>query len=367
MILLGFADDVLDLPWRYKLLLPTVASLPLLANYHAHQGLTTIIVPYPLRSLLAAGDGSGLTWIGSLLDAVVPGLVIDPSWSGRIVDLGILYLVYMGMLAVFATNAINIYAGVNGLEAGQALVISVAILTANIYELASGAESGSEHAYHHIFSANLALPFIAVCSGLLWHNVYPARVFVGDTFCYFAGMLFACQGILGHFSKTLLLFLIPQVLNFLYSMPQLFKIYPCPRHRLPHFDAETNTMRPSTFVVESKASAATATPAVDGSSATQISGPAGSLRKRTSGGATKQAEATPPAPAAAAAAPIAGVIRDNMTLINLVLRVCGPMHERTLTNTLLAIQAVTCFAGLAARYYLAVLFDPRAAASTSGK
>lgn len=28
-------------------------------------------------------------------------------------------MLYMGMLAVFCTNAINIYAGINGLEAGQ--------------------------------------------------------------------------------------------------------------------------------------------------------------------------------------------------------------------------------------------------------
>jgi len=43
-------------------------------------------------------------------------------------------------------------------------------------------------------------------------NRYPSRVFVGDTFCYFAGMTFAVVGILGHFSKTMLLFFIPQVL-----------------------------------------------------------------------------------------------------------------------------------------------------------
>ena len=62
---------------------------------------------------------------------------------------------------------------------------------------------------------------------------YPSKVFVGDTFCYFAGMTFAVSGILGHFSKTLLLFFIPQVLNFIYSTPQLFGLMPCPRHRLP--------------------------------------------------------------------------------------------------------------------------------------
>ena len=40
---------------------------------------------------------------------------------------------------------------------------------------------------------------------------YPSRVFVGDTFTYFAGMTIAVAGILGHFSETLLLFLMPQV------------------------------------------------------------------------------------------------------------------------------------------------------------
>ncbi len=59
------------------------------------------------------------------------------------------------------------------------------------------------------------------------------QVFVGDTFTYFAGMTFAVAGILGHFSETLLCFFIPQIVNFVYSIPQLFKIVPCPRHRLP--------------------------------------------------------------------------------------------------------------------------------------
>lgn len=49
MILLGFADDVLDLRWRHKLLLPTIASLPLLMVYYVNFGSTVIIVPKPLR------------------------------------------------------------------------------------------------------------------------------------------------------------------------------------------------------------------------------------------------------------------------------------------------------------------------------
>jgi UDP-N-acetylglucosamine--dolichyl-phosphate N-acetylglucosaminephosphotransferase len=64
---------------------------------------------------------------------------------------------------------------------------------------------------------------------------FPSRVFVGDTYTYFAGMIFAVVGILGHFSKTVLLFFIPQIFNSAYSAPQIFGLIPCPRHRLPRY------------------------------------------------------------------------------------------------------------------------------------
>lgn len=86
-ILLGFIDDVIDLKWRDKLIVPTIASFPLLVAY---TGLTSVVVPLPLRELVG---------------------------SSRI-NLGVLYYLYMGMLAVFCTNSINIYAGINGLEVG---------------------------------------------------------------------------------------------------------------------------------------------------------------------------------------------------------------------------------------------------------
>uniref|UniRef100_A0A8C2R5N8 UDP-N-acetylglucosamine--dolichyl-phosphate N-acetylglucosaminephosphotransferase n=1 Tax=Capra hircus TaxID=9925 RepID=A0A8C2R5N8_CAPHI len=195
MIFLGFADDVLNLRWRHKLLLPTAASLPLLMVYFTNFGNTTIVVPKPLRPIL-----------------------------GLHLDLGILYYVYMGLLAVFCTNAINILAGINGLEAGQSLVISASIIVFNLVEL------DGDYRDDHIFSLYFMIPFFFTTLGLLYHNWYPSRVFVGDTFCYFAGMTFAVVGILGHFSKTMLLFFMPQVFNFLYSLPQLLHIIPCPRH-----------------------------------------------------------------------------------------------------------------------------------------
>lgn len=49
--------------------------------------------------------------------------------------LGFVYYVFMGMLAVFCTNAINILAGINGLEAGQSLIIAVSVAIFNFIEL----------------------------------------------------------------------------------------------------------------------------------------------------------------------------------------------------------------------------------------
>lgn len=38
-----------------------------------------------------------------------------------------MYKLYMGLLAVFCTNSINIHAGLNGLEVGQTVVIASAV------------------------------------------------------------------------------------------------------------------------------------------------------------------------------------------------------------------------------------------------
>lgn len=261
MIFLGFVDDVVDLPWRYKLILPTVATLPLLVAY---QGGTSVAVPLPLR-----------------------------AWLPGVVDLGVLYYLYMGLLAVFCTNAINIYAGINGLEAGQSLVIAFAVLTHNVVELSGPA------APQHLFSILFVLPFAGVTAALLRHNWFPSDVFVGDCFTYFAGMTFSVAGILGHFSKTLMLFFVPQIVNFLYSLPQLLRIVPCPRHRLPRLNKE------------------------------------GRLQ----------------------------AVPSHLNLVNLVLLVTGPMKEDRLCILLLALQVACCAFGFFVRYQVAGHFYPPPAAA----
>lgn len=82
MVLLGFADDVLDLPWRYKLLLPTIASLPLLVTY---SGVTTVLMPKMARPLLWDAASSSLSSLGNLVNLFV---IVDEHAKGAIVDLG---------------------------------------------------------------------------------------------------------------------------------------------------------------------------------------------------------------------------------------------------------------------------------------
>lgn len=255
MLFLGFVDDVLDIPWRSKLILPACAALPLIVAY---RGGSTIVIPKPVRHLLFGLD---------------------------LLELGIIYKLYMLMMTIFCTNSINILAGINGLEAGQSFIIGCSVLLFNMLQL-SGQGLSTVGRDAHVFSAYIMIPQITTTFGLLMHNWYPSSVFVGDTYTYFAGMTFAVVGILGHFSEMILLFFLPQILNFLYSVPQLFKLVPCPRHRLPSFDPATGKLH-----------------------------------------------ATP-----------------NWNLVNLALRLFGPMGEQKLCLVLLAFQSLCCGAAFLVRH-----------------
>uniref|UniRef100_A0A0B7AJS6 UDP-N-acetylglucosamine--dolichyl-phosphate N-acetylglucosaminephosphotransferase n=1 Tax=Arion vulgaris TaxID=1028688 RepID=A0A0B7AJS6_9EUPU len=298
MVFLGFSDDVLDLKWRHKLLLPTLASLPLLTVYFININSTNVIMPKQLRWLI-----------------------------GYDLQLGPLYYLYMGMLAVFCTNAINIHSGVNGLEVGQSCVISLSVLIFNFMEMSG------DHRMGHVFSIYFMMPFLAVSSALLIHNWYPSRVFVGDTYCYFSGMTFAVVGILSHFSKTMLLFFIPQVVNFVYSVPQLFHLVPCPRHRLPRLNPKTGKLDISCTMYR-----------------TDSLHPLGQLSIRV----FSLFHLITVRPGVGENGMYTEV--NNLTLNNFILRVFGPLHEQTLVIILLIIQALCSSLAFLIRYQLAKVF-----------
>ena len=289
----------------------------------------------------------------------------------------------MASISIFCPNSINILAGINGIEVAQSIVIALLILANDaLYLLPPNAltnllpkpfrtstlSTATPSTTHnpatdpHLFSTFLLLPFLGVSLALYAHNKYPARVFVGDTYCYFAGMTFAVVAILAHFSKTLLLLLIPQIFNFLYSAPQLFGLIPCPRHRLPHFNARTGLLEPSwadfnpPLIVEkdSNGSAnghATIAPALGG------------LPKHR-----PVALRRPLHPAVQATLTLLASLRllevetdeaghvlrtTNLTLLNLWLVWFGPMREDRLCWGLVAMQSAMGILGLVVRHKMA--------------
>ncbi|KAG5454016.1 UDP-N-acetylglucosamine--dolichyl-phosphate N-acetylglucosaminephosphotransferase [Clonorchis sinensis] len=320
MVFLGFADDALDLPWRHKCIMPSIASLPLLTVYLANEGTTKIMVPIILRDIV-----------------------------GTTVDIGVFYYVYMGLLTVFCTNTINIYAGINGLEVGQSLVIAASVAVFNIIELRG-------YLWRvHLFSLYFLIPFMAVCWALYKVNRYPASVFVGDTFCYFAGMTLAVVGILGHFSKTLMLFFLPQIVNSLYSIPQLFGLIPCPRHRLPWYNPKDGLLHPSKVRFHPKSLSTVgqfvlntcarfgivdchvvASPCVTENDTNELN-----VDRDVSTGKELTEEI---------------VEVNNFTLINLWLRFRGPMSEAETTRSLLFLQIYSSVLAFIIRYPFAWLF-----------
>lgn len=295
MVLLGFMDDVVDLKWRYKLILPTLASLPLLMSY---TGSTAMHLPPSLATLFM--KNGQLTVLGSIANIFT---TVDTESNGEIVELGALFMVFMGLQAVFCTNSINILAGINGVEAGQAYIIGASCLFFKMYDIVRADHAGE----NELFAVFLLFPFLATCLGLLQHNWYPSAVFVGDTFCYFAGMTFAVVGIHGHFSKTLLLLFIPQILNFVYSVPQLFRLVECPRHRLPSVDPRTGLLDYSRFKCRP-----------DQYRWLKV----------------KRDDDTCP----------------NLTVLNLILRLCGPMREKSLCVVFLVFQVACSLLAVFIRY-----------------
>ncbi|KAG5438153.1 hypothetical protein PCANB_003004 [Pneumocystis canis] len=298
MVLLGIADDLFDIRWRYKLFMPALSAIPILVVYYVDFNVTYVIVPTFLRPFL-----------------------------GNIIQIGWLYYVYMASLSIFCPNSINIIAGINGVEVGQSIIISLCIV---INDLLYVFRSPNPAVDSHLFSLYFLLPFIGTSLALLYYNWFPASVFVGDTYCYFSGMIFVVVGIMGHFSKTILLFFIPQIFNFILSLPQLFGIVECPRHRMPKLNVSTGFLEPSIIMFLQK-------PSLLSRIILRILAKLGFVRLKIHPD-TKEIQGT-----------------TNLTIINFLLVILGPKREDILTIIIMGIQAVMGLAGLFIRHKMAKL------------
>ncbi len=148
MGILGLLDDLYSLKKLVKAPIPFIAAIPLSA---VRAGTRNINFP-------------------------IIGSINFGSWY----PLGLVPLAVGG-----ASNAFNMLAGLNGLEAGMGLIISLAIFIAAYMR-------GS---YDAII---ISISLFASCLAFLYYNRYPAKIFPGDVGTYTIGATIASAIILGN-------------------------------------------------------------------------------------------------------------------------------------------------------------------------
>ena len=163
---IGFVDDILG--WKKGI---------------SHKGkvLSTFFITLPLVALNMNNSVINLPFVGELTVGLFYPLLIVP--------LGI----------IGASNAFNMLAGYNGLEAGMGTIITS---TLGIVAIISG----------HYSVGILAFIIAGSLLAFLWHNKVPAKVFPGDSLTYPIGAMIAALAIIGNMEKVAIVLFLPYLL-----------------------------------------------------------------------------------------------------------------------------------------------------------
>ncbi len=173
--MIGLLDDNLDFRNRTKVILPLVASIPMMAM---QVGTSTIFVPF----------------IGVL-------------------NLGIVYpLVVVPLMMTFIIDSSNMYAGMNGLEASLASVNTSAIVTFLVLQAIVNNNPMTEG---QLDAGIIAAALLGASLGFLVFNRYPAKILPGDVGNLSLGAATAAALILGNMDRLAFFLFTPFMVNFL--------------------------------------------------------------------------------------------------------------------------------------------------------
>lgn len=115
------------------------------------------------------------------------------------IDLGFFSVLITVLWIVGITNAINLIDGLDGLATG---VTGIALTSLFIMAITDG----------QVVAAYLSIVLIGANLGFLYHNFYPAKIYMGDTGSNFLGYMIAVISMLGLFKNAALLaFVIPVI------------------------------------------------------------------------------------------------------------------------------------------------------------
>src|SRR5699024_3951634 len=142
------------------------------------------------------------------------GLVIEKITLPFIgmIELGPFSVLITILWVVGITNAINLIDGLDGLATGVSTIGLVSILIMAIVDL-------------QIFAVYLCVVLFGANLGFLYHNFYPAKIYMGDTGSNFLGYMIAVISMLGLFKNIALFsFIIPVIVLAIPIFDTLFAI-----------------------------------------------------------------------------------------------------------------------------------------------
>jgi UDP-GlcNAc:undecaprenyl-phosphate GlcNAc-1-phosphate transferase len=133
---------------------------------------------------------------------VSSGLIIERITLPMVgvIDLGFISVLITVLWVVGITNAINLIDGLDGLATG---VTTIALTSLFVMAILDG----------QVVTAYLCIVLIGSNLGFLYHNFYPAKIYMGDTGSNFLGFMIAAISMLGLFKNIALLsFIIPVII-----------------------------------------------------------------------------------------------------------------------------------------------------------
>lgn len=167
---IGLIDDVYEVRWRVKALTPMLGGVPLAVM---SLGRPTISTPFGVLNFETMFGLYGLVFFYAF---VVPFIVTA------------------------CANAVNMLAGLNGLEAGSTLIIALALTVVSILK--------EKHE-----GLIILIPFLGALIAFLYFNKYPSRVFPGDVGTFGMGTIIACVAMLAHLERAVFVMFIPHTAN----------------------------------------------------------------------------------------------------------------------------------------------------------
>jgi phospho-N-acetylmuramoyl-pentapeptide-transferase len=158
----GFADDFIKM--RKKRSLGLTARLKFLAQIILGLGLGVYLYFYPVNP--EYGHKVALLFLKNVY-----------------LSLGVLYIFFVLLIIVGASNAVNLTDGLDGLAAGSVIMAALAYI--GMSYLAGRADFTRYLFITHVVGAGELTIFLSAVAGaglgFLWYNAHPAEIFMGDT------------------------------------------------------------------------------------------------------------------------------------------------------------------------------------------